>query len=99
MGLEGIVSKRIDTPYRSGPFLGWRNGMIGREHDKDHDHDNQRAGGLSHDGSSEHNMRDRVIRLECDLAHAVRTIDGINETVTTMHELILQGRGAAAVSR
>jgi len=24
MGLEGIVSKRIDTPYRSGPFLGWR---------------------------------------------------------------------------
>jgi len=22
MGLEGIVSKRIDTPYRSGPFLG-----------------------------------------------------------------------------
>jgi ATP-dependent DNA ligase len=24
MGLEGIVSKRIDAPYRSGPFLGWR---------------------------------------------------------------------------
>jgi hypothetical protein len=24
MGLEGIVSKRIDVPYRSGPFLGWR---------------------------------------------------------------------------
>jgi len=24
MGLEGIVSKRIDTPYRSGPFFGWR---------------------------------------------------------------------------
>ena len=24
MGLEGIVSKRIDMPYRSGPFLGWR---------------------------------------------------------------------------
>jgi ATP-dependent DNA ligase len=24
MGLEGIVSKRIDTAYRSGPFLGWR---------------------------------------------------------------------------
>jgi bifunctional non-homologous end joining protein LigD len=24
MGLEGIVSKRVTTPYRSGPFLGWR---------------------------------------------------------------------------
>jgi len=24
VGLEGILSKRIDTPYRSGPFLGWR---------------------------------------------------------------------------
>jgi len=24
MKLEGIVSKRIDTTYRSGPFLGWR---------------------------------------------------------------------------
>jgi ATP-dependent DNA ligase len=24
MNLEGIVSKRIDTPYRSGPFTGWR---------------------------------------------------------------------------
>ena len=24
MGLEGIVSKRVNTPYRSGPFLGWR---------------------------------------------------------------------------
>jgi bifunctional non-homologous end joining protein LigD len=24
MGLEGIVSKRINAPYRSGPFLGWR---------------------------------------------------------------------------
>ena len=24
MGLEGIVSNRIDTPYLSGPFLGWR---------------------------------------------------------------------------
>ncbi len=24
MNLEGIVSKRIDTPYRSGPFLAWR---------------------------------------------------------------------------
>ncbi len=24
MGLEGIVSKRVDTPYRSGPFPGWR---------------------------------------------------------------------------
>jgi len=24
MGLEGIVSKRIDTAYRSGPFSGWR---------------------------------------------------------------------------
>ena len=24
LNLEGIVSKRIDTPYRSGPFLGWR---------------------------------------------------------------------------
>jgi hypothetical protein len=24
MGLEGIVSKRIDSAYRSGPFLGWR---------------------------------------------------------------------------
>ena len=24
MGLEGIVSKRIDTPHRSGPFSGWR---------------------------------------------------------------------------
>jgi bifunctional non-homologous end joining protein LigD len=24
MGLEGIVSKRIAAPYRSGPFLGWR---------------------------------------------------------------------------
>jgi bifunctional non-homologous end joining protein LigD len=23
MGLEGIVSKRIDAHYRSGPFLGW----------------------------------------------------------------------------
>jgi hypothetical protein len=22
--LEGIVSKRIDMPYRSGPFRGWR---------------------------------------------------------------------------
>jgi hypothetical protein len=43
--------------------------------------------------------RDRVIRLECDLAHAVRTIDGINEKVTTMHDLLLQGRGAARVSR
>ena len=24
MGLEGIVSKRIDAPYPSGQFLGWR---------------------------------------------------------------------------
>ena len=24
MGLEGIVSKRINAPYRSGPFIGWR---------------------------------------------------------------------------
>jgi len=24
MGLEGIVSKRIDMPYRSGSFTGWR---------------------------------------------------------------------------
>jgi hypothetical protein len=24
MKLEGIVSKRIDTPYKSGPFSGWR---------------------------------------------------------------------------
>jgi bifunctional non-homologous end joining protein LigD len=24
MGLEGIVSKRIGTLYRSGPFSGWR---------------------------------------------------------------------------
>jgi ATP-dependent DNA ligase len=24
MNLEGIVSKRIDTTYRSGPFLGWQ---------------------------------------------------------------------------
>ena len=24
MGLEGIVSKRVNTAYRSGPFLGWR---------------------------------------------------------------------------
>ena len=24
LNLEGIVSKRIDTPYRSGPFLVWR---------------------------------------------------------------------------
>ncbi len=24
MGLEGIVSKRIDAHYQSGPFLGWR---------------------------------------------------------------------------
>ena len=24
MGLEGIVSKRIDSSYRSGPFAGWR---------------------------------------------------------------------------
>ena len=24
MGLEGIVSKRIDARYRSEPFLGWR---------------------------------------------------------------------------
>jgi bifunctional non-homologous end joining protein LigD len=24
LNLEGIVSKRIDTSYRSGPFLGWR---------------------------------------------------------------------------
>ena len=24
MGLEGIVSKRIDTPYRSGPYPAWR---------------------------------------------------------------------------
>jgi ATP-dependent DNA ligase len=24
MGLKGIASKRIDTPYRSGPFLSWR---------------------------------------------------------------------------
>ncbi len=24
MNLEGIVSKRIDTPYRSGSFPGWR---------------------------------------------------------------------------
>jgi ATP-dependent DNA ligase len=24
MGLEGIVSKRIDTTYRSGQFSGWR---------------------------------------------------------------------------
>src|SRR5215217_7760373 len=43
--------------------------------------------------------RDRVIRLECDLAHAVRTIDGINAKVTTMHELMLQGAGAVRASR
>jgi ATP-dependent DNA ligase len=24
MNLEGIVSKRLDAPYRSGPFRGWR---------------------------------------------------------------------------
>jgi len=24
MGLKGIVSKRIDSLYRSGPFSGWR---------------------------------------------------------------------------
>jgi len=24
MGLKGIVSKRIDAFYHSGPFLGWR---------------------------------------------------------------------------
>jgi ATP-dependent DNA ligase len=24
MNLEGIISKRIDTPYRSGLFSGWR---------------------------------------------------------------------------
>ncbi len=24
MGLEGIVSKRIDAPYRSGPYPAWR---------------------------------------------------------------------------
>jgi bifunctional non-homologous end joining protein LigD len=24
MGFKGIVSKRIDTPYRSGQFSGWR---------------------------------------------------------------------------
>ena len=24
MGLEGIVSKHLNTPYRSGPFAGWR---------------------------------------------------------------------------
>ncbi len=24
MNLEGIVSKRIDTAYRSGPFASWR---------------------------------------------------------------------------
>jgi hypothetical protein len=24
MNLEGIVSKRIDTIYRSGPFHGWK---------------------------------------------------------------------------
>jgi bifunctional non-homologous end joining protein LigD len=24
MNLEGIVSKRIDTPYRSGPLTNWR---------------------------------------------------------------------------
>jgi hypothetical protein len=24
MRLVGIVSKRTDAPYRSGPFLGWR---------------------------------------------------------------------------
>jgi len=24
MSLEGIVSKRTDTPYRSGSFSGWR---------------------------------------------------------------------------
>ena len=23
LNLEGIVSKRIDTPYRSGPFTSW----------------------------------------------------------------------------
>ena len=43
--------------------------------------------------------RDRVIRLETELAHAVRTIDGINTKVTTMHELMLQGQGAAKASR
>src|SRR5215218_308429 len=36
--------------------------------------------------------RDRVISLECDLAHAVRTIDGINAKVTTMHEPHAAGR-------
>ena len=40
-----------------------------------------------------------MIRLECELAHAVRTIDRIAEKVTTMHELMLQGTGAARVSR
>ena len=24
LGLEGIISKRTDTSYRSGPFIGWR---------------------------------------------------------------------------
>jgi bifunctional non-homologous end joining protein LigD len=24
LNLEGIVSKRIDMPYKSGPFRGWR---------------------------------------------------------------------------
>ena len=32
-------------------------------------------------------------------AHAVKTIDTMAEKVTTMHELILQRRGAAPASR
>ena len=43
--------------------------------------------------------RDRVIRVEADLAHALKTIDGMNTKVTAMHELMLQGKGAAKASR
>lgn len=48
---------------------------------------------------SDTDTRDRVIRLETELAHAVRKIDSMDTKVTEMHDLLLQGQGAAKVSR
>lgn len=37
--------------------------------------------------------RDRVITVESDLRHLTKTVDVMDEKLTEIHELVMQGRG------
>ncbi len=43
--------------------------------------------------------RDRLIQVETNLKHAVAELEDMGKKLTTLHELMLQARGAAAAGR